>query len=506
MEKHYLDYEGLENFRQVQKITDQVLVDNNSILLLDGDQFDVYLMPEKCVVYILSNGASVYKRGCFYEVTHTEISNPSGNPRSNWYYEKVPASYFTVMGLGPKAAAALADTLYTRSQDTSVNPGKTYYDRNRSYLFNKLAYAQILGTMPTAGSAWDGYCVYYRGEDTADYKKGHTYYCSGSGSTYTWTDISLKGIQVTVLPTASADELGNIYQYVGVTDTDYTHGYFYKCVSDGENPASYSWEEVMSKIVVDNALSDVSENPVQNKVVKGAIDTKQEILQYETLPVASAEWNGKIIQYIGSDSGIIHKGYFYICRKDSDEPEVYSWHGQSVQYLPFASTSVKGAVIVGDGLDIDGSGHLSVGENYKKVFQGTLDEWNALTPTEQALYDYLASPDEADGGRDIYSTTETKTNKVWIDGKPIYRKVIEQTLTSGVNTITHNLGIERYVDVFLSKGNDLVSSSDMQQIATYRGSDYNMCPYNLSKDKLYIACVGWTGYTVIILEYTKTTD
>ena len=25
---------------------------------------------------------------------------------------------------------------------------------------------------------------------------------------------------------------------------------------------------------------------------------------------------------------------------------------------------------------------------------------------------------------DIYSTNETKTNKVWIDGKPIYRKTI----------------------------------------------------------------------------------
>ena len=26
---------------------------------------------------------------------------------------------------------------------------------------------------------------------------------------------------------------------------------------------------------------------------------------------------------------------------------------------------------------------------------------------------------------DVYSTNETKTNKVWIDGKPIYRKVSE---------------------------------------------------------------------------------
>ena len=46
------------------------------------------------------------------------------------------------------------------------------------------------------------------------------------------------------MPTASADELGNIYQFVGTTDANYTNGYFYKCVSDGQQPATYSWSQV----------------------------------------------------------------------------------------------------------------------------------------------------------------------------------------------------------------------------------------------------------------------
>lgn len=50
--------------------------------------------------------------------------------------------------------------------------------------------------------------------------------------------------QVSTLPTASADELGNIYQFVGTTDANYTNGYFYKCVSDGQQPATYSWTQV----------------------------------------------------------------------------------------------------------------------------------------------------------------------------------------------------------------------------------------------------------------------
>ena len=43
---------------------------------------------------------------------------------------------------------------------------------------------------------------------------------------------------------ASEDTLGKIVQYVGVTDQNYTNGYFYECVSDGGNPATYSWEQV----------------------------------------------------------------------------------------------------------------------------------------------------------------------------------------------------------------------------------------------------------------------
>ena len=58
------------------------------------------------------------------------------------------------------------------------------------------------------------------------------------------TDVELEQIQVSALPTASADELGKIYQYIGATDSTYTNAYFYKCVSDGQSPATYSWAQV----------------------------------------------------------------------------------------------------------------------------------------------------------------------------------------------------------------------------------------------------------------------
>ena len=51
-------------------------------------------------------------------------------------------------------------------------------------------------------------------------------------------------VQVSTMPTADSTRVGQIYQYIGATDANYTHGYFYECVSDGGNPATYSWTEV----------------------------------------------------------------------------------------------------------------------------------------------------------------------------------------------------------------------------------------------------------------------
>ena len=66
-------------------------------------------------------------------------------------------------------------------------------------------------------------------------------------------------IQVSTMPTASADELGKIYQFVGTTDANYTNGYFYKCTGAGE-PVVYSWSrvDVQPSGLVNTATSSTS--------------------------------------------------------------------------------------------------------------------------------------------------------------------------------------------------------------------------------------------------------
>lgn len=83
-------------------------------------------------------------------------------------------------------------------------------------------------------------------------------YCVSTDKTYQWKSTNTvdadtgkwreyssgQTIQVATLPTAGADELGKVYQYIGSTTLTLTHGYFYECVSDGAGTPTYSWANV----------------------------------------------------------------------------------------------------------------------------------------------------------------------------------------------------------------------------------------------------------------------
>lgn len=126
-----------------------------------------------------------------------------------------------------------------------------------------------------------------------------------------WKDMGEGGgesIQVSVLPLPSVDELGKVYQYIGADDAlnNLVHNYFYECVSDGQSTPTYSWEQ-------------------KN------VQPEQEPVQYETLPVASVDYENRIVQYVGADTGSLHSGFFYKCVSDGAVSPTYSWEEVPVQ-------------------------------------------------------------------------------------------------------------------------------------------------------------------------------
>ena len=56
------------------------------------------------------------------------------------------------------------------------------------------------------------------------------------------------------------------------------------------------------------------------------------------------------------------------------------------------------------------------------------------SPEENNLWIDTSEPEEYDEPIDYYSTTEVKTNKIWTNGKPVYRKVVNAGTLSNSQT------------------------------------------------------------------------
>lgn len=109
---------------------------------------------------------------------------------------------------------------------------------------------------------------------------------------------------------------------------------------------------------------------------------------------------------------------------------------------------------------------------------------------------------------EVYSTNEVKTNKVWSDGKPIYRKTfmfgaMPNASTKTINTNISNLNrtVKLYGMAFRSSDNRAMTipdSSPGNEIScNIGGSDINI---TTTSDRSSF------NDSHIIIEYTKTTD
>lgn len=176
-----------------------------------------------------------------------------------------------------------------------------------------------------------------------------------------------QSIQKEELPLASADELGNIYQYVGETGT-YTNGRFYKCIL---NSSVYSWSEI--KMV---------ENPV---------------VYSETVPDINAYETGSIVCYTGEDNGSFEKGHLYK-RTEGDWIDIGGGSKLDNVFL------VK---------DSEGATTLAISQ---RTFTGTQAEWDALTNDEKSQYTIVNITDDTIVNiTDDTNTDDTNTNGKFID-------------------------------------------------------------------------------------------
>lgn len=325
-------------------------------------------------------------------------------------------------------------------------------------------------------------------------------------------------IQVETMPAASAENVGKIVQYVGESGT-YQKGHFYECILAHNGAGSiYAWEDV--------------DHLRFNHVV-----------YHCTVPPVNEECKpGDIIYYSGKTMGNFKNGYYYRAIPNATPQQHYGatfWTTPSfgtgyLCYTPFElrigfivyPTGTGGTSYPYEITDFDDTGititpygwsgedHHYVGVSYTKtvegweelgsggnsIFYGTMDEWDELSTDAKKQYDYMADDDAGGSYIDTYSTSEVKTNKTWIDGKPIYRKVF----VSESDSIGFNTHLETpYIDIIVNQG------------VLYRRIQNDSCTPIIYKhgtgETAYIT-LKWStagefgdGYSWWV-EYTKTTD
>lgn len=228
--------------------------------------------------------------------------------------------------------------------------------------------------------------------------------------------------QVDTMPVASIDEVGKIYQYTGSSGT-YTNGFFYQCKAwgylgwdcDGTILYTKDTETVVGKNVYIDSSGTMS---LEGTITQVADD-------YSTLTYID----------INEDT--------HECTRDNNEDianQGYTWIEKEV-----SPSNVK---VDNESIVQDSSTHkISVAETYETTKTcKDIDEWNALSPTEQAKYENV-----------ILEQDETTT--------PI--SIVDMVQNGNMHAVTSN-AVHDYVqpikDVIpsnASASNKLVAKSDI---------------------------------------------
>lgn len=165
-----------------------------------------------------------------------------------------------------------------------------------------------------------------------------------------------------------------------------------------ENKPNYTAAEV-------HALPDDTEIPVfTNKTVLDSITAEKVADWDETVTDKHSHTNKTVIdKFTESDDGTVLYNGEQIASGNL-------WHGTKSEYDALAEKDIDTTYVVTDEEDTVANALI---DDTKINTQST---WSSRKINEEI--------------KEVYSTDEVKTNKVWIDGKPIYRKVATQTITT----------------------------------------------------------------------------
>ena len=312
---------------------------------------------------------------------------------------------------------------------------------------------------------------------------------------------------------------------------------------DSDNPVTSggvytALEGKQDTLTFDNAPTEDSANPVKSGGVFDALAEKQDTLTFDntpivnsdnpvksggvyaglikklekttTMPAASADLLNTQLLFVGTTTSDYTKGTIYECQLvPESDPAEYHW------------VAISSA-------EID----LSL---YKKIWgPGPKSAWDALSTAEKIQYDEAHFNDDEDPAYSVvdevtkgnmhavssnavaeaielaYSTSEVKTNKVWIDGKPIYRRVITFDITSDSPRDSWYMPIDLKsipVKYAFFSGYFYVPQNGLNVTIPYNDSGNHIWIQWITAQGIYLHHTFFgAGTAAVIFEYTKSTD
>lgn len=238
-----------------------------------------------------------------------------------------------------------------------------------------------------------------------------------------------------------------------------------------------------ASVTVDSAMSDSSTNPVQNRVITGALAGKT-----DTSVVGTVESSATASKAYAANAYLVLSGVLYRVTSDiaSGGTIVTSGAGQNV-----VATTITAEM---EAVEID------------------YEDWIELTPQQQETGNWFVTNFPATPVAPVnYSTSEVNTGVKWIDGKDVYRKVVtyDSAIPVGNNTIPVT-NLETLINSYGCVSNDSGASGVVMPYEAMSAQNKLAISSYSSSGVTFSVGTAYQGqyamnYARIVLEYTKST-
>lgn len=334
-------------------------------------------------------------------------------------------------------------------------------------------------------------------------------------------------VQVETMPAAYAENVGKIVQYIGATGS-YEHGCFYECKDES---GSYVWRYIStvkngvfytSDNITDSTLYPVGSVAVYTGEPLWGLFKGHHYEYVEDTPLTTYKFNGtkngETLSFflankelkVGSALVRISDGYIvsYVSAINGTTITVQG-RTYTETFTDVVETGETEEVASYTGwIDIGGGGSDGV-EDGTSIFYGTMEEWNALSTDAKKQYDYMSDKQTSGDYTDIYSTSEVKTNKVWIDNKPIYRRILTVSTNVEVGTTETDISnklVETTADIMSWRIDNVVFLQKTGNFSEGLGIVLNVSTGVITAVSLKSSSYWLASGFHIMIEYTKTTD